>query len=110
MATHATTRTAIGALLGTVTVAAGSLSNGISAIDTGFGMIRTAADDAARRQQARSKLDAASYKRQILQEKTMELELQRERIEDWIAEKEDRKDRFNSTYAELEAALRGNEA
>lgn len=102
---HATTRTAIGALLGTITVAAGSLTNGISVIDTGFSMVKTAADDAKRRQDTRSKLDGVTYQETILREKTMELEMQVETINAWIDQNPDRKERFNETYSRLQAAL-----
>ena len=110
MAAHATSRTTVGALLGTVTVAAHSLTNGLSVIDTGFGMAKTAADDAAARQSVRSKIDSEVHRETILKEKTMELEMQTESINDWLAEKSDRADRFNSTYARLEAALAGKQA
>ena len=109
MAAHATSRSTIGALLGTVSVAAHSVTKGISVIDTGFSMAKTAADDAARRQSVRSKIDAEVHTETILKEKTMELELQNESINEWLAEKDDRAARFNSTYARLEAALNGKQ-
>ena len=73
--------------------------------NTAVGMVTTTINDAARRQQARSKLDAVSYKKTIATEKAMELELQKEQVMVWCEEKEDRADRFQATYDELLAAL-----
>ena len=73
--------------------------------NTAVGMATTAVEDAARRQKARSKLDAISYKRTIATNKAMELELQKEQVEEWIAQGTGRAERFQSTYDELIAAL-----
>lgn len=101
----ANTRTTFGALLGTITVAANVVSNSLSTIDTSVGMAATAIDDAARRQQARSKLDALAYKDTIVTEKSMELELQKQQVKDWCAEVEGRTASFNETYNRLMEAL-----
>lgn len=73
--------------------------------NTAIGMVTTSIEGAARRQQARHKLDAVSYKKTIATEKAMELELQKEQVIDWCDQVEGRSDRFNETYEELLAAL-----
>lgn len=101
----ANSRTTFGALLGTITVAANTLTNTLSTVDTSIGMVTTTVEDAARRQQARSKLDAHAYKQNIVTEKSMELELAKEQVLDWCSESPDREARFNATYSELMAVL-----
>jgi hypothetical protein len=101
----ATTRTAFGALMGTITTAASAVTNIIGQVDTTVGMAGTALDDAARRQQARSKLDARSYKRVIVSEKAMELETLQESILDWTNGDPTRAARFKATYDDLMSAL-----
>lgn len=100
-----TTRSTYGSLLGTITTAANAVTSTLSTIDTSIGMAATAIEDAARRQAARSKLDAHSYKRQIATEKAQELEVLDQSILDWLDGDEARTNRFNATYAELLAAL-----
>ena len=73
--------------------------------NTAIGMVTTSIEGAARRQQARHKLDAVSYKKTIATEKAMELELQKEQVIDWCEQVEGRAERFKSTYDELLAAL-----
>lgn len=101
----ANTRTTYGSILGTVTSVASVLTNTFDGIDASVGMATTAINDAARRQQARSKLDAASYKVTIVTEKAMELELQKEEVIDWCAQVPERADRFKVTYDSLLAVL-----
>ena len=96
-----TSRTTMAALFGTITTAANTLTGTLSTIDTSIGMVTTAVQDAARRQDARSKLDATAYKRVIATEKAMELELQHESVIDWCSQAPDRADRFKVTYDEL---------
>lgn len=101
----ANTRSAYGSVLGTITSIAGVLTNTFDGIDSGVGMATTAINDAARRQQARSKLDAHAYKKTISTEKSMELLLQQEEVLDWCSQSEGRTARFTETYDELLAIL-----
>lgn len=101
----ATSRTAFASLLGTVTMSADTLTGAIGTINTTVGMATTAINDAARRQQARSQLDSESYKDQIAMEKSMELEMQTDSINEWIAQKPDREVRYNATYERLRKLL-----
>ena len=101
----ATSRTTFGSILNTITTAADMLTTTLNTIDTSVGMASTAIDDAARRQQARSKLDAHSYKRVIATEKAQELESLDQSVIDWLDGDSERTARFDKTYAELMAAL-----
>lgn len=98
-------RTTSAALLGTVTTLANTVTGAIGTVDTSLGMVTTAINDAARRQAARSKLDAVAYKKVIATEKAMEVELQKEAVIDWCDKVKGRSDRFNATYNELLAVL-----
>lgn len=98
-------KSAASALFGTVAATANTVTKAVGTVDTVVGMATTAVEDAARRQKARSTLDTISYKRTIATDKAMELELQKEQVEEWIAQGAGRKERFQSTYDELIAAL-----
>lgn len=89
----------------TIAATANTVTSAVNSANTAIGMVTTSIEGAARRQQARHKLDAVSYKKTIATEKAMELELQKEQVIDWCEQVEGRSDRFNSTYNELLAAL-----
>lgn len=101
----ATSRTTFGALLGTITTAASAVTNVLDQVNTTVGMAGTALDDAARRQAARSRMDARSYKRVIASEKAMELETLDQSIIDWLGGDLERTARFDKTYADLMEAI-----
>ncbi len=98
-------KSAASALFGTVAALANSVTKAIGTVDTGVGMVTTSVEVAARRQKARSKLDEVSYKREIVTNKAMDLELQKEQVNDWISQKEDRGPRYQATYDDLMKVL-----
>lgn len=101
----ATSRTTLSSVLNTVTTTADTLTGAIGTINTAVGMASTAINDAARRQEARSKLDSEFYKDTISMEKAMELELQTDQVNEWLDQKPERAERYNATYARLRALL-----
>ncbi len=68
MANIANTRVTVGALLGTVTTAASTVTNTFDALNKGIGMLNTAVNDAAFRQDKRSKVDRHLYVNNLIRD------------------------------------------
>lgn len=68
MATQANTRVTLAAILGTVTTATSTVTNTFDALNKGIGMLNTTVNDAAFRQEKRSKIDRHLYVNNLIRD------------------------------------------
>lgn len=84
MAASANTRVTAAALLGTLTTAASTVTNTFDAVNKGVGMLNTAINDAAFRQDKRSKIDRHLYVNNLIRETSEQEALANVRSEEFL--------------------------
>jgi hypothetical protein len=80
----ANTRMTLGALLGSITTAANTITSTFDAANKGIGMLNRTVSDASDRQNLRSKVDAHTYKTTLIREKAQEETLANLKIAEFI--------------------------
>lgn len=101
----ATLNMAAGALLSTVTTTAETVSNIFSSVSTGAQMINDFAKNARENQLVSIKLSKVGYIDNLKTQKTIEIDAQRQVLQDYIGTDAVKKERTAAIWKELEAAL-----
>lgn len=105
MASTASSRMTLAALMGTVQTTALTITNTLDAANKGVGMLNKLVTDASGRQEVRSKLDNKIFEATLHQEKAMELTESRRRIDDYIVKSPRHKELYQAAFDELAAVL-----
>lgn len=101
----ATLNMAAGALLSTVTTTAETVSNIFSSVSTGAQMINDFAKNARENQLTNIKLSKVGYVDNLMTQKTMEIDAQRQLLADYVGNDQVKKERTEAIWKELETAL-----
>lgn len=107
MANIANTRVTVGALLGTVTTAASTVTNTFDALNKGIGMLNTAVNDAAFRQDNRSKIDRHLYVNNLIRDTAQQEAEANVRSEEFLKNNPAAAKHYAASYDELSALLKG---
>lgn len=105
MTTAATSRVTLGAILGTITTTAHTITSTFDAANKSVGMLNKLVSDASDRQNVRSKLDSAIFKATLHQDKAIELTESRRRIDDYIGQSERHRSLYETAFNELATVL-----
>ena len=98
MAQVATTRHALGSVMAAVTQTADTVTGVLSAANAGVGMLNTIVTDAAKKQQARSKLDMEDFMENLVQDKSMENGIRLNTIAEFISSSEFNRTNYERAY------------
>lgn len=105
MSTQSSSRQALGAIMGTVTTTAQTVTSTIDAANKGVGMLNKMVSDAAERQQTRSVLDNHIYTATLHQEKAKELTESRRTVDEYIKQSPRHAELYSSAFNELASIL-----
>ena len=106
MASVSTSRVTLGALFGTVTTAANTVSTTLAGIDKSAGMFNAAVENAAINQQIRHKLDRGTFERTYAMQKALELDSIEQEILNTVGNDPSRQASFNARLSELQELLK----
>ncbi|QEG09224.1 hypothetical protein HYP93_gp01 [Stenotrophomonas phage Pokken] len=105
MATTANARLTASALLGTVTTAAATVTSTLDAAQKGIGMLNTAINDAAYRQEKRSKVDRKNYVKNLIRETSEQEAMANVRVEEFLKNNPAAASHYKASYDELTELL-----
>lgn len=106
MATHATNiRATAAALLGTVTTAASTVTSTLDAGQKAIGMLNTAVNDAAFRQDKRSKIDRHLYVNNLIRDTAQQEAEANVRAEEFLTTNPKAAAHYEASFNELKALL-----
>ncbi|UZV39870.1 hypothetical protein [Xanthomonas virus PB119] len=104
---HATNvRATAAALLGTVTTITGTITNTFDAANKGIGMLNTAVNDAAFRQDKRSKIDRHLYVNNLIRDTAQQEAEANVRAEDFLKNNPAAASHYQKSYDELSELLK----
>lgn len=104
----ANSRMTLGAVLGTVTTAANTLSSTFDAANKGIGMLNTFVSDAADNQRLRSIANKERFTEQLIEDMAMEDTVRALKIDDFVSQSTQHKSHFEERYSVYESLLRPN--
>ena len=107
---QSSSRKALGAIMGTVTTTANTVTSTIDAANKGVGMLNKMVSDAADRQQTRSVLDNHIYTATLHQEKAKELTESRLEVKKFMSQSDDHADMYQTSFQELASILNPTQA
>lgn len=106
MAATANARLTAAALLGTVTTAASTVTNTFDALNKGIGMLNTAVNDAAFRQDKRSKIDRHLYVNNLIRDTAQQEAEANVRADEFLANNPKAAEHFKASFDELTTLLK----
>lgn len=106
MASSANVRVTGAALLGTVTTAASTVTNTFDALNKGIGMLNTAVNDAAFRQEKRSKVDRHLYVQNLIRDTAQAEAEATVRSEEFLKNKPAAAKHYEASFNELSELLK----
>lgn len=108
MSATANTRMTAAALLGTVTTAASTVTNTFDALNKGIGMLNTAVNDAAFRQDKRSKIDRHLYVNNLIRDTAQQEAEANVRAEDFLKSNPAAAKHYEESFNELSELLKNS--
>ncbi|QYW01772.1 hypothetical protein PP761_gp01 [Stenotrophomonas phage Paxi] len=106
MAATANARLTASALLGTVTTAASTVTNTLDAVQKGIGMLNTTINDAAFRQEKRSKVDRHLYVKNLIRDTAQAEAEANVRAEEFIKNNQAAAQHYRASFDELTELLK----